>query len=273
MKKTLKSLAIALLAIGTTATVSTVSHAQRGGDTERYVLDYDDVNLRGENTLALKRKLQRQHGISADRLQLQRVRLVAKSRHGQGEAKLVVGQNSTRWQTLDGTPSEFRSNRPATYDREIFQNPSRRSDGRWQIKLQGNIKVKRVVLVVKKPNRAKKFTIDYYGDHLQGENTLFLKRALRDQHGITPADYKLIRVKLVAKSKHGAAQASLFANGSSTAFKTIDGNPRAFRNNRFRTYHSIGFESPASRDRGRWQIDLRGNIKVHSVDVFLKRKR
>jgi hypothetical protein len=126
---------------------------ERKDSTQDLSLGFFGEKMRGNNIIALKRELKQQMpGIMPRDYELVKVTLVAKSRRGMGQATLHVGQDSTLPETIHGNPSEFRSERPWTYDSIVLHNPSWDSMGKWQIELQGAIKVYEVILTVKKKN-------------------------------------------------------------------------------------------------------------------------
>ncbi len=127
-------------------------------DRDRIVLEFEDRHIRSNRgeweTLHLKRMLREQYPwVEVDNLDLRRVVLIAKSRHGRGEAQLRVGNRTTEVQPVPGHPGEFRDDRRYTFDRVNFSNPSHGSNGPWQLDLQGNLIVRKVVLeVVDRPH-------------------------------------------------------------------------------------------------------------------------
>ena len=134
--------------------VSTDAMAAR----ERLVLDYGDSQIRGQKgqsaTLYLKKTLKEQYPwVDIADLDLRRVVLIAKSKQGMGGAQLRVGNRMTEMYQVDGRPDRFRDDRRYTFDRVHFSNPSSDSSGPWQIELQGNFVVNKVVLEVDDQSR------------------------------------------------------------------------------------------------------------------------
>lgn len=117
---------------------------------KKFVLKYYGERFTQNSVLKLKQGLKNQHGLNVNKWRIERVRLVAKSRQGNGRAKLVVGPNHTRWQRVDGGQRAFRIDQPWTWDKINFRNPSYRSEGNWQIHTRGNLKVKRVVMFLER---------------------------------------------------------------------------------------------------------------------------
>ncbi len=118
----------------------------------RLVLQYQDQQFTGRSVLNLRRKLRQQFpGIRLRNLTVQRVRLLAKSRRGQGTAKLIIGGFESRNKTIDGNRRGFFNSSRSTFDSVRFRLPnSFMPSGRpWRIKLRGNIIVRRVVMQLK----------------------------------------------------------------------------------------------------------------------------
>jgi len=108
---------------------------------------YDQVYTQG-STLMLKQVLQQQHPrLNVRALDLRGATLVAKSNMGRGEAYLSVSGMSSRLKQITGSPYDFHSPRPDTFDRVGFRNPAPgAAAGPWQIHLRGRIKVRAVIL-------------------------------------------------------------------------------------------------------------------------------
>lgn len=124
-------------------------------DRERFVLDFGDSHFRGNPTLFLKRELLNQYpGINISDYRLRRVVLVAKTKKGQGSAQLRVGPELSPQYRVDGLPRAFHSHHPESFDRIRIRNPFRDSWGPWQLFLQGNFKVRKVVLVLERRHYA-----------------------------------------------------------------------------------------------------------------------
>lgn len=121
---------------------------------QRLVLDFYDQHLRGNNTLKLKNKIRNMYpNIRLRNAEIVRVRLVAKTKHGRGTAALRVGSNMTQRRMVYGHPSDFHRSNANSFDRVDFQSPSYNSDGAWQVQLNGNFKVRKVVVVLRTNQR------------------------------------------------------------------------------------------------------------------------
>ncbi len=248
--------------------------AQRGmGDRERLVLEMND-HLKGFNILKLKQELKYQYpGISPRNLELNAVKLVAKSKGGKGKATLIVGQNASRTQTIGGHPADFHHPSAYTFSKLRLQNPSYDSKGKWQIELQGNIKIKRVVLIVKM-SRTVNISIPMYGEQMRKLSLIRLKKKIKQQNPrIDLQSAELESVVMYAKSKHGKGEATLLVGQDVSYPATIPGRPNGFNLNAPRSFHQVVLNNPSYDSLGKWQIELRGNIKVDEIVVKVKLKR
>ncbi len=121
--------------------------------TDKLVLDFGDGHFRSgggySSTLFLKKALLEQYpGINISDYRLQRVVVVAKSKLGRGNVQLRVGPEVTDGYRVAGDPRGFFSDHPRSFDRVRINNPFGDSWGPWQLLLNGNFKVRKVVLIV-----------------------------------------------------------------------------------------------------------------------------
>lgn len=157
LKKLLTALCILLM----TPVVTMAAH-------EKFVIDFQDSHIKGfrgdEATIFLKRSLKNQYPwVDIDRLDLKKVILVAKTRHGQGSASLRVGKWSTDMYRVEGSPRGFRDHDHRSFDKLRLSNPSHGSRGPWQIDLRGNFIVRKVILVVDSHRRKHHQPHHWYG--------------------------------------------------------------------------------------------------------------
>ena len=120
---------------------------------ERFVLDFNDSHIRGHKgepaTLFLKKSLKQQYPrAKISNMDLRKVVLFAKSKKGKGGASLRVGDRVTSMYRVNGHPKSFKNERRASFDRVKFRNPSNNSRGPWQVDLDGNFIVRKVVIEV-----------------------------------------------------------------------------------------------------------------------------
>ncbi len=129
-----------ILAVGAIALIS------QGALAENFVLRLGDTEYNGTNTIRLKQLLLSQHGINAQNWELVSATMLSKSRFGQGTASLRVGDWVSNTARIYGSPGDYMSAAANTFFRTQFYNQNRHGTGVWQILLQGNHKVRRIVL-------------------------------------------------------------------------------------------------------------------------------
>jgi hypothetical protein len=108
-----------------------------------------------------------------------------------------------------------------------------------------------------------------YGEHLRGQNIIPIKRKIKQLYGhMNLRDMNLVGVTMLAKSKMGRAQASLIVGQEESYPQTIYGHPQNFHNPSSRSFSQVYLQNPAyGSSQGKWQIALRGNIKVQELIV------
>ncbi len=102
----------------------------------------------GQEVIRLKQLIQQQHPrANLANVQIQSVEVQAKSRQGQAMMRLNIGGTYSAAQNIDGNPQTFNSDLPRTFSRLNFQAPPRANqNGVWQLEMQGQIKVARIVV-------------------------------------------------------------------------------------------------------------------------------
>jgi hypothetical protein len=119
--------------------------------TKKLLISMQNEKFIGSNTIFVKREIKSKYPhIDLSKAKLKHILLVAKSKRGRGTAQLKVGHSLGYEETIDGMPSKFLSNMPHTFDKVMLVNDSHFSKGVWQILLEGKIKVKQMVVIIKK---------------------------------------------------------------------------------------------------------------------------
>lgn len=121
----------------------------------RLVIDFYGDHFRGNTVLNLTDEVAFQYGINLKARDLKRVKLVAKSKRGRGQAKLIVNGRIAGSNRIDGYPGNFQSNASYTFYQTMLLNghvgnSRRRSD--VYLQLNGNIKVLKVIIVIESRN-------------------------------------------------------------------------------------------------------------------------
>ena len=120
-------------------------------------------------------------------------------------------------------------------------------------------------------NDVRRFELDFNQHRVfRGENTIGLRRMLRDQYGINSKRFNLKKVVLVAKSARGRGLAYLTVGYFSSFEETINGNRYDFDSRG--GFDRVRFRSPKRNSRGPWQLHLRGKIKIKKIILKLERR-
>jgi hypothetical protein len=118
----------------------------------RVALNYKDLHIRtgqgDDGTLKLRAKAQQQQGIDSRNYKLLGAVVFAKSKRGGAKVHLKVGQAATAAAKIKGNPGAFAGSADADYHQIRLNNPKNNSQGPWQVEVQGNVKVQKVVLIL-----------------------------------------------------------------------------------------------------------------------------
>lgn len=107
----------------------------------RIVLHFDGQRFgRFNDTMYIRRSIMDMCGIRTRNMHIDGVVLVAKSRRGFGSASFRVGDDYTPYYRVGGMRGRM--------DRIRFYNPKRGSRGPWQMHFRGNIRVRKLVVLV-----------------------------------------------------------------------------------------------------------------------------
>ena len=228
---------------------------------------------RGLSTIALKQEIKARYPhLDIQNLKLDGVMLMAKSKHGKGEATLIVGQVASYPVHIGGRTADFHIDSMKSFTRVQISSPSLSSQGAWQIETKGNVKVKAIIaLVTKIPQmKIKTVSIPLNQAHSKGEEVLKLKQLLKQYAPqLDLKEMEVEKVTLIAKSKAGNGRATLTMGQTSNYPAIVPGNQRQFQSNAPRTFHQIELKNSLS-SNGAWHIELKGNIKVKEIIVKLK---
>lgn len=239
-------------------------------------IDMYGTHLRGQNTVRLKQEIRNMYpGMNLQNAQIRSVTMIAKTKGGRGTAHLKVGQNESYPQTVYGHPNDFHRPGRRTFSQVYMSNPSFDSQGVWQIKLRGNFKIDSIKVDLVQPRRGRnKLVLEMYNEHLRGQNSIGIKRLIRQQYGDVGLRNKVIKkVVLFAKSKKGRGGASLDVGGSSSYEEVIPGSPYSFHDSSKHTYYRVVLHNPSYNSNGRVRVNLRGNIKIDKIVVKFQNSR
>lgn len=138
---------------------------------EKYTQAYpkqETIYMRGAeynafSTFKLKQLIKQNNPrVDLEQADIVSVTLMAKSKFGNGQASLKVGQSITYPTTIPGNPREFNVTASRSFTPVQLFNNTGGSQGVWQVELQGNIKVDYIVVTYKE--------YDPYGNSFPGRN-------------------------------------------------------------------------------------------------------
>jgi len=277
-----------LLLIATLAAVAVPAQAA-----DRFRLDLDNMRIRGsegEQTINLRKLLREQHGdFDAERFELRNVLVVGKSRKNNGQIKLTVNDIDGAPTAVAGTPDRFNDNAGETFGRYELQpaNPAA-SNGRWLLKAEGGLKLRRVLLWVNdcaqgdcvaqtQPTTRKLSFNDtvYRLAKSKDAEQIGLRAELKKAYGIELNDAELKNVQLISKTRQGQTGRALLINGEDVVRRMdLPGGPGQFKGTDPASYRSTNIEPRLQNrknrndTRGRWILQLQGaNIKVKEILV------
>jgi len=115
-----------------------------------------------------------------------------------------------------------------------------------------------------------KLVLKFGGKTFIKNNIIPLKKLIKQNYPYTNLHNKdLLRVVLLAKSKFGKGTAKLVIGSKESSPVFLNGYPSKFFVNQKNTYDKVTIENPSYDSFGKWQILLRGNIRVLKIKVFL----
>ncbi len=203
---------------------------------QRLDLEFRDQVFQGENTLMLKKEIQAQFPeLKLARYTLEKVRLVAKSKMGKGQARLQVGQEVTFDYPVAGSPAMFDSIHPSSYQAIDFNRPGFDAEGVWQIHLKGNIRVKKVMLLLSEktdsswPDADDDWGNDHGSDHgvlnFESVDTLFVDRfETSERVSIRENDVKAIRLTSMRGTIRIIEAVATFVDGTRMSLLELEGS-------------------------------------------------
>lgn len=157
----MKKFFVFLAAMMMTAGASAQNFDRPGGREEKFTLYMNGQFYKGHNQvvplkrLLMERHPELRHKIQRGRVELVRVAVVAKSSLGLGMARLVVGGREQQRTRIPRTRGPFHDNSPWTYSQPlVLQNGNLfETQGIWQIRLHGDIKVDKIFIRVRYKGR------------------------------------------------------------------------------------------------------------------------
>lgn len=112
---------------------------------------------RGQNTLRLKALAKRHHpNVNLKEADLKRVVLRAKSRAGRAQVTATEGYFESRMQIIGKSHKEQGFQKPGGFQRVVLETPREMHGVKWQAHMRGNVKIKKIRLVLDVPVKQQK---------------------------------------------------------------------------------------------------------------------
>ena len=218
-----------------------------------------------------------EEGLRARDYQLVGVTLYAKSRRGRGKATLVVGEDSDQRRVRkapNGIWSGFEMDSMRVIHWDLTDNPGEAREGAWQLRFNGKLKIAHVEIHLRSKMRIVRMPLGnkMLGTSNQSETDRIKIKQMLNNRGISPRDYNLKAVRVLAKSKGGNGKAKLMIGQSNRGTKAVKKAPQGnFQKNQPVTFNRINWLGLNEEAQGqRWQIHFRGNNKGKRLVVVLK---
>lgn len=248
---------------------------------QKIVLQYNGQEFRGHNTLFLKKEILMQSNKNITGAKIVAIKIIGKSRRGRGAAILSVSGTQSYAYNLNGNPQDFYSRENYTYDRVRINNPSYSSHGRWQVIFKGNIRLKKVVVILAndyddRNNYSQKVDLQLYGQVFKGHSIFPLKRQLQMKYPHINFQNKMIKnVTVYAKSKHGNGTICLQVGQNISYEQYVAGNEYDFHNQSPYTFNRIQLKNNSNQNNyqfEQWQLLMQGKIKINNIVVTISSK-
>lgn len=181
MKKLTAKLCLSLM-------LTTLALSAFGRNITQTINMYDDEFFKGD-VIKLKQLLKDEHpGLRLNKMKIKKIDLVAKSRRGRGKVKFIIG-DFTEIIPVYGTPRSFDNPNRRTFDHVTVRIPNFVNQGTWQIKVKGNLIVRRINITLKKKDSGwdNDYNNDYPGQRLVELTRFFNGR--KNDHNITTSRY------------------------------------------------------------------------------------
>ena len=115
-----------------------------------YELRFNDHFIQGSEIIKLKKALRRQYNeLNFKNVEMREVKIIAKSRRGNGEVQLVVDNQRSNRKRIPGKLRDFSSPERNTFFKIFLKNPNYYSSkGAWNLFFRGNVKLRKVVVTI-----------------------------------------------------------------------------------------------------------------------------
>jgi len=235
----------------------------------------------GYQELGILRELKNQRpGINLRHTSIVGITVIAKSKRGGAQVSVMKNGTYGMSTRIPGNRRDYNVRAPYTFQRMQLDIPRGQTQYDIKLSLEGKIKVKSVILTLRRnQNRGgrgnvKRITLQKHGEEFRGMNTIRLKGELKRQRpNLRLRDFNLKKVIVMAKSFRGRGSMDLVIDGMQVSSSNVPGFPRGYDARDMRSYKRLVLKPRGQDTTGKWQLDLRGKIKIDSLTLVLEPKR
>lgn len=117
--------------------------------TNEVTLDFDDAHIKGKNVIFLKKALKDQYpNLNFKNQKLKQIVVLGKSKRGKGKIQMRVGNWTSNTEIIDGNTHDFNKRYNDSFNYISLDNNHEYSDGKWQLLTKGNLKIRKIILVM-----------------------------------------------------------------------------------------------------------------------------
>lgn len=241
-------------------------------------LQFKDYIIGGHRTLDLHKALFEQHQVNTDKIQIEKIDVVIKSRSGGGQIWTGSSYSKEDVRIVSGQPANFNNPADWTFSHIIFMFNSATSEP--QLILNGQFKLREIVVYTRDYAVSDNTVKNTSGDvsiglpmfHLKliGLNIINLKQLLRSDSELNPDEYDIQGIEVLAKSRDGSAKVWLESGSESSDKQTVDGLAQTFDSNEPDSYGSIYLKIKKINNHSMpWLLKFDGDVKLHEIFVKL----
>jgi hypothetical protein len=241
-------------------------------------LQFKDYIIGGHRTLDLHQALFEQHQVDIDKIQIEKIDVVIKSRSGGGQIWLGSGYSKTDVRIVPGQAANFNNPADWTFSHVVFLFNGAVS--KPQLNLNGQFKLREIVVYTADyadsdntvTNTSDNISIGLPMFHLNliGLNSINLKQLLASDAGLNLDEYDIQSIEVLAKSRDGSAKVWLESGFETSEKQTVEGLAQVFDSNEPDTYGSSYLTVRKINNHSvPWLLKFDGEIKLHEIIVKL----
>lgn len=241
-------------------------------------LQFEDYIIGGHRTLDLDKALFEQHQLNTDKIQIEKIDVVIKSRSSGGQIWLGSSYSKTDVRIVSGQAANFNNPADWTFSHIVFSFNGAASE--LQLNLNGQFKLREIDVytvayadsdsAVKNTSDNINIVLPMFHLKLIGLNSIDLKQLLRSDAGLNLDQYDIQSIEVLVKSRDGSAKVWLQSGLHSSEKQTVDGLAQVFDSNETDSYSSNYLTVKKINNHSvPLLLKFDGDIKLHEINVIL----